>query len=49
MGFVGGDSGHPAYCASKGAVRIYTKAAAVRYGPKGYGSTVCILVTCRRC
>ena len=35
MGFVGGSSGHPAYCASKGAVRIYTKAAAVRYGPKG--------------
>jgi NAD(P)-dependent dehydrogenase (short-subunit alcohol dehydrogenase family) len=35
MGFVGGSSGHPAYCASKGAVRIYTKAAAVRYGPLG--------------
>src|SRR5205814_10303652 len=35
MGFVGGASGHPAYCASKGAVRIYTKAAAVRYGPLG--------------
>ena len=35
MGFVGGSSGHPAYSASKGAVRIYTKAAAVRYGPKG--------------
>ena len=35
MGFVGGASGHPAYCASKGAVRIYTKAAAVRYGPQG--------------
>ena len=35
MGFVGGSSGHPAYCASKGAVRIYTKAAAVRYGPAG--------------
>jgi NAD(P)-dependent dehydrogenase (short-subunit alcohol dehydrogenase family) len=35
MGFVGGASGHPAYGASKGAVRIYTKAAAVRYGPKG--------------
>src|SRR5260221_3242712 len=35
MGFVGGASGHPAYCASKGAVRIYTKAAAVRYGPRG--------------
>ena len=35
MGFVGGASGHPAYCASKGAVRIYSKAAAVRYGPLG--------------
>jgi NAD(P)-dependent dehydrogenase (short-subunit alcohol dehydrogenase family) len=35
MGFVGGSSGHPAYCASKGAVRIYSKAAAVRYGPVG--------------
>ncbi|HEU0157069.1 MAG TPA: glucose 1-dehydrogenase [Stellaceae bacterium] len=35
MGFVGSDSGHPAYAASKGAVRIYTKAAAVRYGPRG--------------
>jgi NAD(P)-dependent dehydrogenase (short-subunit alcohol dehydrogenase family) len=35
MGFVGGTSGHPAYHASKGAVRIYSKAAAVRYGPLG--------------
>jgi NAD(P)-dependent dehydrogenase (short-subunit alcohol dehydrogenase family) len=35
MGFVGSASGHPAYPASKGAVRIYTKAAAVRYGPSG--------------
>ena len=35
MGFVGGASGHPAYHASKGAVRIYSKAAAVRYGPSG--------------
>jgi NAD(P)-dependent dehydrogenase (short-subunit alcohol dehydrogenase family) len=35
MGFVGGSSGHPAYCASKGAVRIYSKAAAVRWGPQG--------------
>ena len=35
MGFVGGPSGHPAYSASKGAVRIYTKSAAVRYGPLG--------------
>ena len=35
MGFVGGIGGHPAYQASKGAVRIYSKAAAVRYGPSG--------------
>ena len=35
MGFIGGASGHPAYHASKGAVRIYSKAAAVRYGPMG--------------
>ena len=35
MGFVGGASGHPAYSASKVAVRIYTKSAAVRYGPLG--------------
>ena len=35
MGFVGSTSGHPAYSASKGAVRIYTKSAAVRYGPLG--------------
>jgi NAD(P)-dependent dehydrogenase (short-subunit alcohol dehydrogenase family) len=35
MGFVGGTGGHPAYHASKGAVRIYSKAAAVRYGPQG--------------
>src|ERR1700674_887321 len=35
MGFIGGSSGHPAYSASKGAGRIYTKSAAVRYGPLG--------------
>ncbi len=35
MGFVGSNSGHPGYHASKGAVRIYSKAAAVRYGPLG--------------
>jgi NAD(P)-dependent dehydrogenase (short-subunit alcohol dehydrogenase family) len=35
MEFVGSASGHPAYHASKGAVRIYSKAAAVRYGPSG--------------
>ena len=35
MGFVGGESGHPAYHASKGAVRIFTKATAVQYGPDG--------------
>jgi NAD(P)-dependent dehydrogenase (short-subunit alcohol dehydrogenase family) len=34
MGFVGGESGHPAYHASKGAVRIFTKAIAVQYGPQ---------------
>lgn len=35
MGFVGGEGGHPAYHASKGAVRIFTKAIAVRHGPDG--------------
>jgi NAD(P)-dependent dehydrogenase (short-subunit alcohol dehydrogenase family) len=35
MGFVGGEAGHPAYHASKGAVRIFTKAIAVKYGPHG--------------
>jgi len=35
MGFVGSRGGHPAYHASKGAVRIYTKAIAVEYGPQG--------------
>ena len=35
MGFVGGEGGHPAYHASKGAVRIFTKAMAVKYGPEG--------------
>lgn len=35
MGFVGSDRGHPAYHASKGAVRIFTKATAVRYGEDG--------------
>lgn len=35
MGFVGSDGGHPGYHASKGAVRIFTKAVAVRYGPDG--------------
>ena len=34
MGFVGG-AGHPGYNAAKGAVRIFTKAMAVRYGPQG--------------
>ena len=34
-GFVGGDGDHPAYHASKGAVRILTKAMAVQYGPEG--------------
>ena len=35
MGIVGGEGGHPAYHASKGAVRIFTKAMAVQYGPQG--------------
>ena len=35
MGFVGSNSDHPAYHASKGAVRIYSKAAAARYDPSG--------------
>jgi NAD(P)-dependent dehydrogenase (short-subunit alcohol dehydrogenase family) len=33
MGIVGGPENHPAYHASKAAVRLYTKAAACRYGP----------------
>ena len=49
MGFVGGASGHPAYSASKGAVRIYTKSATVRYGPLVSVSTRCIPAICRRC
>jgi len=35
LGFVGADGGHPAYSASKGAVRLLTKATATRYGPEG--------------
>jgi NAD(P)-dependent dehydrogenase (short-subunit alcohol dehydrogenase family) len=35
MGFVGSPDSHPGYAASKGAVRIYTKAAAAKYGPSG--------------
>ncbi len=35
MGIVGGADGHPGYHAAKAAVRNYTKAAAVRYGPSG--------------
>jgi NAD(P)-dependent dehydrogenase (short-subunit alcohol dehydrogenase family) len=35
MGFVANADGHPGYVASKGAVRLYTKAAACRYGPHG--------------
>ncbi len=35
MGLVGSAEGHPAYHASKAAVRNYTKAAASRYGPLG--------------
>jgi NAD(P)-dependent dehydrogenase (short-subunit alcohol dehydrogenase family) len=35
MGFVASADGHPGYSASKGAVRLYTKSAAVKYGPQG--------------
>ena len=35
MGLVGSASGHPAYHASKGAVRLYTKAMAVRHAQDG--------------
>ncbi|MYJ92275.1 MAG: SDR family oxidoreductase, partial [Chloroflexi bacterium] len=34
-GFVGSDGGHPAYHASKAAVRNFSKAMAVRLGPDG--------------
>jgi NAD(P)-dependent dehydrogenase (short-subunit alcohol dehydrogenase family) len=49
MGIVGSSSGHPAYHAAKGAVRIYSKAAAVRYARRVCGSTRCTPATCRRC
>ena len=35
LGLVGSETGHPAYNASKGAVRLLTKATAVRYGKDG--------------
>jgi NAD(P)-dependent dehydrogenase (short-subunit alcohol dehydrogenase family) len=35
MGFVGSADSHPGYAASKGAVRLYTKSAAAKYGPHG--------------
>ena len=35
MGFVGSADSHPGYAASKGAVRLYTKAAAAKYVPAG--------------
>lgn len=35
MGFGGSDGGHPAYHASNGALRLFTKATAVRNGPAG--------------
>ncbi len=35
MGFVGSSENHPGYAASKGAVRLYTKVAASKYGPSG--------------
>jgi len=34
-GFVGGTDRHPSYSAAMGAVRIFTKSAAVRFGPGG--------------
>ncbi|MFY0612253.1 MAG: glucose 1-dehydrogenase [Hyphomicrobiaceae bacterium] len=35
MGFIGTPDGHPGYGAAKGAVRLFTKSAAVRLGPTG--------------
>ena len=35
MGFIGSAESHPGYAASKGAVRLYTKSAAAKYGPFG--------------
>jgi NAD(P)-dependent dehydrogenase (short-subunit alcohol dehydrogenase family) len=35
MGFIGSAEGHLGYSASKGAVRLLTKSAAVRWGPQG--------------
>ena len=35
LGLVGSEYGHPGYHASKGAVRLFTKATAVKYGPDG--------------
>jgi NAD(P)-dependent dehydrogenase (short-subunit alcohol dehydrogenase family) len=35
MGFIGTEGAHPAYSASKGAVRLFTKATAVQQGPNG--------------
>ncbi|MGI9478844.1 MAG: glucose 1-dehydrogenase [Hyphomicrobiaceae bacterium] len=35
MGYIGTADGHPGYGASKGAVRLFTKSAAVRLGPSG--------------
>jgi NAD(P)-dependent dehydrogenase (short-subunit alcohol dehydrogenase family) len=35
MGFIGSPDSHPGYSASKGAVRLFTKTAAVRFGPTG--------------
>jgi NAD(P)-dependent dehydrogenase (short-subunit alcohol dehydrogenase family) len=49
MGFVGRISGHPAYHASKGAVRIYSKAARSDTAHPVSGSTRCTPAICRRC
>jgi NAD(P)-dependent dehydrogenase (short-subunit alcohol dehydrogenase family) len=49
MGFIGGPSGHPAYSASKGAVRIYTKSAGCAMALSASVSTRCIPAICPRC
>jgi NAD(P)-dependent dehydrogenase (short-subunit alcohol dehydrogenase family) len=35
LGFIGGAYRHLRFCAAMGAVRIFTKSAAVRFGPSG--------------
>ena len=38
-GLIGSAGGHPGYNASKGAVRLLSKAIAVKYGPQEYAAT----------